>query len=150
MRFALLVLIIWLLCQSCCPAEAWTGRRAVLFAEAQVMLAENAPWVPRRSDCSAQMWRLLNKTFPELRIHKWFRRDTAHAMGQWPWEPVMRLEDLYFGDLLWSGWPRLKHVMMSWVEPRDIIHASKSRGFVKDALRPYWAPRITLIVRPPY
>ncbi|MEW6351285.1 MAG: hypothetical protein AB1646_19700 [Thermodesulfobacteriota bacterium] len=132
------------------PADAFGGRRAVLYAEATVMLAENAPWVSGRSDCSCQMWRLLSKVFPELRTQKWFRRTTAAVMADWPWEPLMSLDEVYFGDLLFTGRPKLNHVMMTWTDPDQLIHASKRRGFTVDELHPYWAPRIEAAIRPPY
>lgn len=131
-------------------AWCWASRRAVLEARANVMLAVNEPYKWSSADCSMQMWRLVSDVFPELKLTKWFHRTTADAMAGWPWAPVMRLSDVKFGDLLFAGHPKIDHVMMTWKSPEAIIHASKSRGFVRDPLRPYWAPKVTLIVRPPY
>ncbi len=142
---AIVLCLVW-----CAASAGWTGRRAVLYAEATVMLQENAPWVRGKTDCSGQMFRLLNKVFPELRTQKWFKRTTADAMGYWPWEPLMSLIDVFFGDLLFTGRPNRRHIMMTWTDADLLIHASKKFGFTMDWLRPYWAPKIELVVRPPY
>ncbi len=55
------------------------------------------------ADCSKQLWRLLSKVFPELRTLKWFKRTRADAMAAWPWEVVLRLKDLTFGDLTFAN-----------------------------------------------
>lgn len=148
MKAATIILALFFLATA--SAEAWTGRRAVLYAEAQVMLARNEPYRWGSADCSMQLWRLLNKVFPELRVNRWFRRTTADVMASWPWEAVMRLEDLIFGDIIFKGHPRLDHVMMVWDPADRIIHASRKRGFAEDTLWPYWGPQVSLIVRPPY
>ena len=136
------------------------------------MLALNEAYEWGKKDCSAQMQRLLDRTFPELRAAcKWFRRTTVEIMATWPWDVVMRLQDLYFGDLIFANsekYPRstpadagrrfatgraafkLNHIMMQWVRPATAIHAGKSRGFSETNLKPYWWPRINLAIRPPY
>jgi hypothetical protein len=142
-------------------AEAYTGRRAVLYARGQLMLAENLPH--KKQDCSSAAWTMLNDCFPELAVTKWFHRTTAEAMGSWPWKPVNSLGDLMFGDLLFANsndnnpkkWSpkenfKIRHVMIGWVRPQAAVHASSKKGFTEDKLAPYWEPRIVLIIRPPY
>lgn len=127
------------------------------------MLAENAPYVWGKTDCSGQAWRMLEGLWPELTLTKWFRRTTAEAMAGWPWPAVMSIDDLMFGDLIFANSrdddPRqrtpkdqflIRHVMVSWDEYETAVHASKKRGFSKTDLRPFWVPRINLAVRPPY
>lgn len=98
-----LVLTVMLGAASSAPtvADAWTGRRAVLLAEAEVMLARNDPWI--KVDCSLAMWKLIKGLWPELRLTKWFKRTTADAMAGWPWPPVMSLDNAFFGDLLFAN-----------------------------------------------
>jgi len=166
----LLLAICLCLCLLATSATAWTGRRAVLYAEAEVMLALNEAYVPGKKDCSSQMWRLMNRVFPELRAVKWFRRTTAEAMASWPWDALLTLNDLFFGDLLFANSEeydrpdtegrrrvrpigadfKINHVLMSWTDPAEAIHAGKKRGFSRTNLRPYWQPKIVLAVRPPY
>jgi hypothetical protein len=127
------------------------------------MLIENAPYIWGKADCSAQMWKLLNDLWPELKLSKWFKRTTAEAMAGWPWPALLSLDDTDFGDLLFANSteddpanraPReqfkIKHVMMTWDEPETAIHAGKKRGFSKTNLKPFWRPRINLAIRPPY
>jgi len=156
MRIMTIVAALMLL-MTAVTAEAWQGRRAVLYSEAQVMLQLNEPYRWGTTDCSGQMWRLMKKVFPELGMTKWFRRTTADAMAGWPWQPVMSREKMYFGDLCFSGHPRIDHVLMAWVhcsgkqiDDPTAIHAAKSRGFSETDLKPYWWPKIEVIVRPPY
>ena len=165
----ILIVLAFLLLSAVSSVNAWTGRRAVLYAEAQVMLALNEPWVRGKTDCSGQMQRLLDRTFPELRATcKWFRRTTVEIMATWPWDVVMRLQDLHFGDLLFAnsekyaapGEPgrrrstkadfKTNHELMQWTCRETAIHAGKSKGFSETNLKPYWWPRITLAIRPPY
>ncbi len=88
---------------------------------------------------------------------------TADAMAAWPWEVVLRLKDLTFGDLTFANGDEddpkdrtpaeefhISHVMMSWTRPDRLIHASKRRGFSETSIDPYWRPRINLAIRPPY
>ena len=132
-------------------ADAYTGRRAVLYTEACVMLKVNEPYRWGSTDCSGMMWRLLKKIFPELGIQKWFKRTTAEVMAGWPWGPVMARRHAAFGDLLFCGSPRIDHVMMAWTKaPDDAIHAAKSKGFSRTWVDPYWTNKISVIVRPPY
>lgn len=131
-------------------AEAYTGRRQVLYTEACVMLAVNEPYRWGSTDCSGMVWRLLKKTFPELGVQKWFRRTTAEVMAGWPWQPVMSRSRAIFGDLLFCGSPRIEHVMMAWAQaPNDAIHAARTKGFSRTMIDPYWTNRISVIVRPP-
>jgi hypothetical protein len=132
-------------------ADAYTGRRQVLYTEASVMLAVNEPYRWGSTDCSGMMWRLLRKTFPELGIQRWFKRTTAEVMAGWPWKPVMKRSHSVFGDLLFCGSPRIDHVMMSWTKaPQDAIHAARSKGFSRTLIDPYWTNKISVIVRPPF
>jgi hypothetical protein len=137
-----LILLAWL------PAEAWSGRRAVLQTRIDVMLAKNLPH--KQQDCTRAMWRLLCELFPELRVQKWFRRTTAEVMAGWPWQALMRLDDHRFGDLLFTGRPKIGHVLMAYSESGTAVHAAKSRGFSKTSLKPHWWPKIEVAVRPPY
>ncbi len=144
-------------------AHGYTGRRAVLYTEVLVKLEINEPYKRGSADCSKQMWDLLSKVFPELRTMKWFRRTTADAMAAWPWESLLSLKNLTFGDLLFGNGDeddpqerspeeefRISHVMMSWTRPDRAVHAGKRRGFSETSLDPYWRPRINLAIRPPY
>jgi hypothetical protein len=190
------LLIVLLICVICGfvfsdPADAYTGRRAVLYTRGQVMLAENAPYVWGKADCSMQAWNLLKDLWPELTLTKWFHRTTAEAMAGWPWPPVLRLNAAMFGDLLFANSEeyappgkiplnpplekgeavsplskggsggilkqrtsradfQINHVLVHWDEILTAVHAGKKRGFSKTNLKPYWEPRITVIVRPPY
>jgi hypothetical protein len=142
-------------------ADAYTGRRAVLKARGELMLAENLPH--KTQDCSLAAWRMLTDVFPELKITKWFHRTTAEAIGAWPWPALMSLDDAMFGDLLFANSNddnpalrppkeqfRIRHVMMHWDRPRRAVHAGKKRGFSETDLDPFWTPRINLAIRPPY
>lgn len=132
-------------------ADAYTGRRQVLYTEACVMLTVNEPYRWGSTDCSGMMWRLLKKSFPELGVQKWFKRTTAEVMAGWPWQPVMARSHSVFGDLIFCGSPRIDHVMMSWTQaPSDAIHAAKTRGFSRTLIDPYWTNKISVIVRPPF
>ncbi len=170
--FVAMLLAMTILCMACIPhADAYTGRKAILYARAQVMLVENAPWVLGKTDCSERMWRLLEDLWPELKLVRWFRRTSATAMAEWPWAPLMRLADGTFGDLLFANseeYPKstgmeagryrrpakadfnINHVMMHWTNPGSAIHSGKTKGFSETKLRPDWLPRITLAIRPPY
>lgn len=144
-------MVLAILILAATAVHAYTGRRATLYTEASVMLTVNEPYRWGSTDCSGMMWRLLRKTFPELTIQKWFKRTTAEAMAGWPWKPVMRLKNAAFGDLLFCGSPKIDHVMMAWVNAwDDAIHAAKSRGFSRTRVNPYWTPKISVVVRPPY
>jgi len=146
MTFALIAILI-----IATAAQAYKGRRATLYTEASVMLRVNEPYRWGSTDCSGMMWRLLKKTFPELGIQKWFKRTTADVMAGWPWKPCMRLEDGAFGDLIFCGQPKIDHVMMGWVNAwDDAIHAAKSKGFSRTKVHPYWTPKVSVMVRPPY
>jgi hypothetical protein len=130
------------------PALGWTGRRAILYARGEAMLAEQLPW--KKQDCSAAAWRLMKDLWPELKLARWFKRSTADAMAGWPWTPVMDRGTMQFGDLVFAGHPKLNHVLVRWTQPDTAVHAAKSRGFVLTNLRPHWWPKMGLIVRPPY
>jgi len=98
------VLLLCIFCAICgSSSHAYTGRRAVLYTNVQVMLAENPPYVWGKADCSMQMWKLLKDLWPELTLTKWFHRTTAEAMAGWPWPPLMRLDEAMFGDLLFAN-----------------------------------------------
>jgi len=142
-------------------ADAYTGRRAVLKARGDLMLAENL--AHKQQDCSFAAWRMLKGLWPELRITKWFHRTNCEAMATWPWPPLLTLDDAQFGDLLFANSNddnpaqrsprdqfRIRHVMVGWDEPETAVHASSKKGFSKTKLRPYWRPRINLAIRPPY
>jgi hypothetical protein len=142
------ILLLLLAVLSSLPALAWTGRRAVLYARGEAMLAEQLPW--KKQDCSAAAWRLMKDLWPELKLARWFKRSTADAMAGWPWAPVPTREQMLFGDLVFAGHPKLNHVLVRWAQPDTAVHAAKSRGFVLTNLKPHWWPKIALIVRPPY
>lgn len=156
-------------------AHAYTGRKAIVYTRGKVMLAENAPWVLGKTDCSERVWRMLQDLWPELKLTKWFHRDRAAVMAGWPWPALMSLDDAMFGDLLFANseeYPvskspsvplykggsnrpiradfEINHVLLHWVRPETAVHASKKRGFSETNLRPYWRPRITVAIRPPY
>lgn len=131
-------------------AVAYSGRRAVLYTLGEALVQENLPYRRGLNDCSMLMWKLFRDIFPELRILKGFRRTTCEVLATWPWQAVMRLGDREFGDELFTGYPTLKHVLMQWDERNTAIHTGVSRGTSKTKIYPYWAPKIELIIRPPY
>lgn len=127
-----------------------SDRRSVLHKLVVIKLAKHEPYVWGSADCSMAMWQLLNQVFPEYKSLRWFRRTTAETMAGWPWNPVLSLDDVLFGDLLFCGEPKIDHVMMMWDKTNSAVHAGKTKGFSETAIHPYWTPKITVIVRPPY
>jgi hypothetical protein len=147
----LLAIIILILAGDTRKAHSATiDRRALLVSVVNYKLSLHEPYVKGKADCSMAMFRILSRIFPEFKAYKWFRRTTADAMAGWPWTPIMRLRDAMLGDLLFAGHSKLDHVMMAWRYHETIVHASSSKGFVEGNLRPYWYPRVSLVIRPPY